>query len=114
MVQLVSAVIRPSRLDAVVEALHVAGITAMTTTAANGSGDEGGTTVVFRGSESHSPFTPKVRLEILCDTFDAERIAQVIATAACTGTVGDGVVWISEVASARAISGRPATALSAV
>jgi len=99
MVHLVTAVIRPLKIDDVVLELREVGIEGMTITNVCGFGHEGGLSETYRGSEYHRDYVPKVKLEILCDTFQAERIARLIATTAATGRRGDGRVWISEVAS---------------
>jgi nitrogen regulatory protein P-II 1 len=70
----------------------------MTVSEVQGFGRQRGHTEVYRGSEYRIDFLPKVKVEVLCDTADAEKIADVIADAARTGKIGDGKVWISEVA----------------
>ena len=70
----------------------------MTITEVQGFGRQRGHTEVYRGSEYKVDFLPKVRVDVLCDDTDAEKIADVIADAARTGKIGDGKIWITEVA----------------
>ncbi len=99
MVHLITAVIRPAKVEAVLEELRAAEISGLTITPVSGFGHEGGETGRYRGSEYRIDFVPKVKVEILCDTFEVERLAKVVAAAASTDRVGDGKVWITEVAS---------------
>ena len=95
-VHLVSAVIHPQRVDQVTAALRDIGITGLTVTPAHGSSGVGHMET-YRGTEHVVPFVPMVKLEVLCDTFDAELVAKVIVVAAHSGGHGDGKVWISTV-----------------
>ena len=95
--KLVTAIIKPFKLDDVKEALKAAGIAGITVSEVQGFGRQGGHTEVYRGAEYQVDFVPKVRVEIVVDVFDAEKVADVIVTAARTGKIGDGKVWISEV-----------------
>lgn len=95
--KLVTAVIKPTKLDDVKHALRDVGITGMTVTEVHGFGRQAGHTEVYRGAEYAVDLLPKVKLEILCDVFDAERIAAVLAAAARTGSIGDGKIWIVDV-----------------
>jgi len=95
--KLITAVIKPFKLDEVKEALRSAGVTGITVTEVKGFGRQGGHTEVYRGAEYTVDFLPKVKVEVLCEVFDAERLADVIAAAARTGQIGDGKIWISEV-----------------
>lgn len=97
MLHLVTAVIKPHRLDAVKDALRDAGISGITVSEVKGFGRQGGHTETYRGAEYQIDFVPKVRLEILVGTDDAERVAEVIAEAARTGKIGDGKIWLSPV-----------------
>ncbi|MBA3303153.1 MAG: P-II family nitrogen regulator [Acidimicrobiia bacterium] len=94
---LITAVIKPHRLDAVKDALRDAGISGITVSEVRGFGRQGGHTETYRGAEYQIDFVPKVRLEILVGTEDAERVAEVIAEAARTGKIGDGKIWLSPV-----------------
>lgn len=95
--KLVTAVIKPHRIDEVKDALKAYGVQGMTITEVRGFGRQAGHTEVYRGAEYTVDFTPKVKVEVLADDFDAESIADVIARAARTGTVGDGKIWITDV-----------------
>jgi nitrogen regulatory protein P-II 1 len=97
MLHLVTAVIKPHRLEAVKDALRDAGISGITVSEVRGFGRQGGHTETYRGAEYQIDFVPKVRLEILVGTEDAERVAEVIAEAARTGKIGDGKIWLSPV-----------------
>jgi len=95
--KLVTAIIKPGTLDAVLEAVRGAGVLGITATEVRGHGRQGGHTEVYRGAEYVVDLVPKVRVEIVCDVFDPERIAEAIAAAAKTGRIGDGKIWINEV-----------------
>jgi nitrogen regulatory protein P-II 1 len=96
-VKLVTAVIKPHKLDDVKEALAAYGVKGLTITEASGYGRQKGKTEVYRGTEYTVDVVPKSRIEVLCDLFDAEDVAGVIVAAARTGKIGDGKVWITEV-----------------
>ena len=98
MIHLVTAVIKPHRLEEVAAALKGIGVNGVTITEVQGFGRQGGHTEVYRGSEYKVDFVPKVRIDVVCDTADADKIADVIADAARTGKIGDGKIWVSEVA----------------
>lgn len=97
MLSLVTAVIKPYVLDSVNEALKGAGVTGMTITEVKGFGRQGGHTETYRGAEYSVDFVPKLKVEIVVGTGDAEAVAGVIAAAAGTGKIGDGKIWISSV-----------------
>ena len=100
MLQLITAVIKPTRLGPVKETLKESGVAGMTVTEANGFGRQGGHTETYRGAEYEVEFIPKVKIEILCDDVDADRIMDVIASAGRTGEIGDGKIWMTEVSKA--------------
>jgi nitrogen regulatory protein P-II 1 len=93
----VTAVITPHKLEDVKDALSQFGVKGLTVTESTGYGRQKGKTEVYRGTEYTIDLLPKTRIEVLCDTYDAEDIAQVILTAARTGRIGDGKVWITNV-----------------
>ena len=95
--KLITAIIKPFKLDEVKEALKGAGIQGMTVTDVQGFGRQSGHTEVYRGAEYTVDFVPKARVEILADDADAERVALLIADAARTGKIGDGKIWITDV-----------------
>jgi nitrogen regulatory protein P-II 1 len=96
-VKLITAIVKPFKLDDVKTALKDAGVTGMTVTEVQGFGRQSGHTEVYRGAEYTIDFVPKVRIDVLADVADAERVVEVIAAAARTGKIGDGKIWITEV-----------------
>ena len=91
--KLVTAVIKPHKLDDVKTALEAFGVQGMTVSEANGYGRQRGHTEVYRGAEYTVDLVPKVRLEVLVDDPDAIDVVEVIVKAAQTGRIGDGKVW---------------------
>jgi nitrogen regulatory protein P-II 1 len=96
-VKLVTAVIKPHKLEEVKAALAAFGIHGITITEASGYGRQRGKTEVYRGTEYTVDILPKTRIDVLCEAYDAEDIANVIVTAARSGRIGDGKVWITPV-----------------
>jgi nitrogen regulatory protein PII len=94
---LITAIIKPFKLDDVKEALKAAGVVGITVSEVRGFGRQGGHTETYRGAEYKIDFVPKVKLEILADGDDVERIVDVIASAARTDKIGDGKIWVSSV-----------------
>jgi nitrogen regulatory protein P-II 1 len=92
-VRLVTAIIKPFKLDDVKSALEVFGVQGLTVSEVQGFGRQRGHTEVYRGAEYAVSFVPKVRVEVLCDDADASDVLEVIAKAAQTGSIGDGKVW---------------------
>ena len=97
--KLVSAVIKPHKLDDVKSALEAFGIQGMTVSEANGYGRQRGHTEVYRGAEYTVDLVPKVRLEVVVDDVDASDVVEVVVKAAQTGRIGDGKVWVVPVES---------------
>jgi nitrogen regulatory protein P-II 1 len=95
--KLITAIIKPFKLEEVKEALKAAGVQGMTVTEVQGFGRQSGHTEVYRGAEYTVDFVPKVRIEVLADAADVERIATAIVDAARTGKIGDGKVWTTDV-----------------
>ena len=95
--KLVTALVKPFKLDEIKDALTTLGLPGITITEATGFGRQRGHTEVYRGAEYTVEFVPKVRIEVLIDDGDAQRVADTIVTAARTGQIGDGKVWISPV-----------------
>jgi len=95
---LVTAIIKAHRVEAVTEALKDAGVTGMTISDAQGFGRQRGHTEVYRGGEYKVDFLPKVRVDVVCDTSQVDKITDVIADAARTGKIGDGKIWVTEIA----------------
>jgi nitrogen regulatory protein P-II 1 len=95
--RLITAVIKPFKLDDVKTALESFGVQGMTVSEVQGFGRQRGHTEVYRGAEYTVAFVPKVRLEILVDDPDAADVLEVLAKAARTGSIGDGKVWSTSV-----------------
>ena len=95
--KLITAILKPFKLDEVKDALQAAGINGMTVSEASGFGRQRGHTEVYRGAEYTVDLVPKVRLEVLVDDKDAASTVDVIIKAASTGSIGDGKVWTSPV-----------------
>jgi nitrogen regulatory protein P-II 1 len=93
MVHLVTAVVKPHRLDEVKDALRGLGVLGMTISEVKGFGRQGGHTETYRGSEYTIEFLPKVKIEVLCDTADVDKFVDAILTAARTSKIGDGKIW---------------------
>jgi nitrogen regulatory protein P-II 1 len=92
--KLVVAVVKPFKLDDVKNVLKNMGIQGMTLTEAQGYGRQRGHTENYRGAEYQVDFVPKLRLEVLVDDEQAEAVVDGIVTAAATGKIGDGKVWV--------------------
>ena len=95
--KLITAIIKPFKLDDVKEALKAAGVQGITVSEVRGFGRQGGHTETYRGSEYKIDFVPKVKLEILAESDNVERIVDAIASAASTGKIGDGKIWVTSV-----------------
>ena len=97
MVHLVTAVIKPFKLEEVKDALRGAGVLGMTVSEVQGYGRQGGKSETFRGGEYTISFVPKVKLEVLVETTDVDKVIDIIAVTAKTGKIGDGKIWASDV-----------------
>ena len=95
--RLVTALVKPFKLDDVKEALTQLGLPGITVKESKGFGRQRGHTEVYRGAEYTVEFVPKVRIEVLTDDDAARQVADTIVNAARTGQIGDGKVWISPV-----------------
>jgi nitrogen regulatory protein P-II 1 len=95
--KLVTAIVKPFKLDEVKEALKDAGVQGMTVLESRGFGRQRGHTEVYRGAEYQIDFVPKVRIEILVDEAMVDRVVQVITDSARTGTIGDGKIWVTPI-----------------
>ena len=93
MAHLVTAIIKPFKLEEVKEALRAAGVLGLTVSEIQGYGRQGGKTETFRGSEYAVDFVPKVRLDIIVESGEAEKVMSLVADAARTGKIGDGKIW---------------------
>jgi nitrogen regulatory protein P-II 1 len=97
--KLVTAVIKPHKWEDVRAALETVGVTGMTVSEVSGYGRQKGHTEVYRGAEYDIALVPKVRLEIVVDDGDVEAVSNAVVTAAATGRIGDGKVWVTPVES---------------
>ncbi len=92
--KLVTAVIKPFRLEEVKDALREAGVAGLTVSEVQGSGRQQGHTEVYRGAEYTVDFVPKIQVDLVCQDGDVSHIVEVIEHAAKTGKIGDGKVWV--------------------
>ncbi|ADN77579.1 nitrogen regulatory protein P-II [Ferrimonas balearica DSM 9799] len=92
--KLVSAIIKPFKLDDVREAIAELGVEGLTVTEVKGFGRQKGHTELYRGAEYQVDFLPKVKLEIATATENVERLIEVISAAAGTGKIGDGKIFV--------------------
>src|SRR5215813_12609729 len=95
---LITAIIKPHKLEAVKDALIEKGATGITVTPVQGFGRQRGHTEVYRGAEYKVDFVPKVRIDVVAGDSDAEKLVEVIASAGRTGKIGDGKIWVTELA----------------
>ncbi|MER7724810.1 P-II family nitrogen regulator [Streptomyces sp. NPDC096323] len=95
--KLITAVVRPHRLDEVKTALRELGVQGLTVTEASGYGRQHGHTEVYRGAEYRVDLVPKVRVEVLVADPEAEAVIDAIVRAARTDRIGDGKVWMQPV-----------------
>ncbi|WP_326582875.1 P-II family nitrogen regulator [Streptomyces sp. NBC_00481] len=91
--KLITAIVKPYRLDAVKNALQEMGIHGLTVSEASGYGRQRGHTEVYRGAEYQVDLVPKVRIEVVVGDADADAVIETIVKAAQTGKIGDGKVW---------------------
>ena len=97
MAHLVTAIIKPFKLEEVKEALRGAGILGLTVVEIQGYGRQGGKTEAFRGNEYKIEFVPKVMIEVLVDTADVDKVIDIVAQSARTGKIGDGKIWATPI-----------------
>jgi nitrogen regulatory protein P-II 1 len=95
---LITAIVKPFKLEEIKDSLRGTGILGMTVSEVQGYGRQGGKSETFRGGEYNLSFVPKAKIEVLVDDVDADRVIQLIATTARTGKIGDGKIWVTEVA----------------
>ena len=94
---LITAVVKPFKLDEVKEALEAAGVTGMTITEVQGFGRQKGHTEVYRGAEYQVAFTPKIKVEVVVNDGLVNEVVESIAKAAKTEKIGDGKIWVTPV-----------------
>jgi nitrogen regulatory protein P-II 1 len=97
MEHLITAILRPHSLDAAKEALRGIGVLGMTISEVKGFGRQGGHTETYRGAEYTVDFLPKVKVEVIVSAESSTEVADAILTAARSGKVGDGKIWITPV-----------------
>ena len=95
--RLVTAIVKPFKLDDVKAALETLGVLGLTVSEVRGYGRQKGHTEVYRGAEYTVDLVPKVRVEILVDDLDADKVVETVVEAARTGKIGDGKVWVTPV-----------------
>jgi nitrogen regulatory protein P-II 1 len=95
--KLITAVIKPFKLDDVKDALKEAGVTGITVSEVRGFGRQGGHTETYRGAEYKIDFVPKVGIEVVVDDGVVDAVVEAIKTGASTGKIGDGKIWVSNV-----------------
>ena len=96
----IEAIIKPFKLDEVKEALHEVGVQGLTVTEAKGFGRQKGHTELYRGAEYVVDFLPKVKIEVVVEDSLLERVVEAIQNAARTGRIGDGKIFVSDIAEA--------------
>lgn len=94
--KLVTAIIKPHKLDEVKDALREIGVAGMTATEAQGFGRQRGHTEIYRGAEYQVDFVPKVKIEVVTDDERASEVVETIQAAARTGKIGDGKIFVTE------------------
>ena len=95
--KLITAIVKPFKVDDVKAALKAAGVNGMTTSEVQGFGRQAGHTEVYRGTEYTIDFVPKVKIEIVVDDADVAPLVEALSTAAQTGKIGDGKIWVTTV-----------------
>src|SRR5437763_10907663 len=93
--KLVTAIVKPFTLDDVRHAVEAVGVLGLTVTEVQGYGRQRGHTEVYRGAEYTVEFVPKVRLEVLVEDSHTDEVVDALVTAARTGKIGDGKIWVS-------------------
>jgi len=95
--KLVTAVIKPHKVDQVKDALRAIGVKGITITEVKGFGRQGGHTETYRGAEYTVEFTPKVKVEVIVEAAEAAAVSDTIQSTASSGQIGDGKIWISPI-----------------
>jgi nitrogen regulatory protein P-II 1 len=95
--KLITAVVKPFKLDDVKSALREAGVVGMTVTEVRGFGRQGGHTETYRGAEYQIDFVPKSKVEIVVDDDQVDRLVELLTDAARSGKIGDGKIWVTAV-----------------
>lgn len=95
--KLITAIIKPFKLEAVKDALKSSGVNGMTVTEVKGFGRQSGHTETYRGAEYEVDFIPKLRLDIVAEDGAVDSIVDAITSSAQTGKIGDGKLWVVDV-----------------
>jgi nitrogen regulatory protein P-II 2 len=95
--KLITAVIKPFKLDEVRQALTDIGLQGMTVTEVKGYGRQKGHTEIYRGAEYAVSFLPKIKIEVVAPTAEADKAVEAISSAAKTGQIGDGKIFVSSI-----------------
>ena len=94
--KLITAVIKPFKLDDVKDALKANGVQGITVTEVKGFGRQGGHTETYRGSEYQIDFVPKIKIELVVDDGAVDSVVDAVKAAAATGKIGDGKIWVTD------------------
>ena len=94
--KLITAIIKPFKIDDVITAMKDVGVQGVTVTEVRGFGRQGGHTETYRGAEYRVDFVPKLKVEIAVDDDGVDRLVDAIRVAAATGKIGDGKIWITD------------------
>ena len=95
--KLITAIIKPFKLDEVREALSAVGVQGITVTEVKGFGRQKGQTEIYRGAEYHVSFLPKVKIEVAVPAEMVDAVVEAISTTARTGKIGDGKIFVMDV-----------------
>jgi nitrogen regulatory protein P-II 1 len=95
--KLITAIVKPSKVDDIKRALQADGVHGMTVSETRGFGRQKGHTEIYRGAEYTVDFIPKVRIEVLADDADCDHIVDLIVSTANSGSIGDGKLWVTPV-----------------
>jgi nitrogen regulatory protein P-II 1 len=95
--KLITAIIKPAKLDDVKQSLQAVGVAGMTVSEVSGFGRQKGHTEVYRGAEYKVDLIPKVKVELIAEDNEVKTIVEAITKAANTGSIGDGKIWVSPI-----------------
>jgi nitrogen regulatory protein P-II 1 len=95
--KLITAIVKPFKLDDVKDALKAAGVQGITVSEVRGFGRQGGHSETYRGAEYKIDFVPKVRLELVVDDGSVDAVIAAIKASANTGKIGDGKIWVANI-----------------
>ena len=95
--KLITAIVKPARLDDIKRALQEIGVAGMTVSEVTGFGRQKGHTEIYRGAEYVVDLIPKIRLEVIADDQEVNKIIETISNSANTGAIGDGKIWVTPI-----------------